>query len=156
MAKFHVHHNKIKGMIAEGMYIGSTDNDNNSSAPRPHSVVCNGVTIYPKPLRMDSIWVEHNIVDSVGRSAVQISGAETGRNIVDSNDLTRCGYEFNPSGQGCGISLGSYDDSVNIYGNRIFRTFTTGIQSFGMGYTRITNNWIDSSGILDVHNSNTP
>ncbi len=100
MHNFHVHHNKIKGMVAEGMYIGSTDPDNNiTTAVRAHSVTCNGVVIYPLPLRMDSIWIDHNIVDSTGRSGIQVSGAETGRNQVDSNNITRCGYELNPSGQ---------------------------------------------------------
>jgi hypothetical protein len=158
MDSFYVGYNKIRGTIAEGMYIGSTDPDNvPTGATRPYYVVCiPGDTTYPKPLRMGDFIIVHNNVDSTGRSGIQLSSSEFGFNRIDSNTISRCGYEFNPSGQGCGISLGSYDDSNEVYYNHIQRTFTTGIQAFPGGWTDIQHNYIDSSGILDGHNSNTP
>lgn len=145
-----IHHNKIVKTWNQGMYIGNTSPDNGPTSYSPRPVVCNGVTTYPKPVRMGNIKVYDNIIDSTGRAGVQISSASTGLSEVYNNTITHSGIGGDEA-QGAGINLGAYSN-VWVYNNNIRNTLTFGISSFGASSTnnvlKIENNIIDSSGYM--------
>jgi len=135
-----IHDNLIVKMGQEGMYLGSTD---------PYggrSVMCNGVSISPIPLRLGNIKVYKNIVDSTWRSGIQLSGAQFGQSEIYGNIIMNAGFELNTI-QGNGISLGGYSHA-HVYDNIINNTFALGILMLGSGLTIIEHNHIDSSGYL--------
>lgn len=124
----------------DGFYLGST------SPNATRSVNCNGVTIFPVPLRLSNIKVYNIILDSVGRTGIQCSGCDSGVNEFYNNRITRTGYEFNPQ-QGSGLIFGGYSNGY-AHDNYIRNTFQHGILSLGAGIVRVENNDIDSSGYL--------
>lgn len=137
-----IHDNLCRKFNLEGMYLGSTDPNGTD-----RFIICNGDTVRPKPLRLGDIYVYNNIMDSTGRSGIQLSGASTGVNKIYNNTVTNCGFEFNTYGQGAGIAIGTYTHA-RIYNNTIKNTLTNGIACFGTGKISIHDNKIDSSGIL--------
>ncbi len=135
-----LHDNYISNTNQEGMYLGCTD---------PNGIIgatCNGVTIYPKPLRLGTIKVYNNFIDSTNRSGIQLSGADHGANEIYNNTITYCGFELNAN-QGNGISLGGYTHAY-VHDNNISNTYTMGIFSLGAGFSKIENNTITNSGHL--------
>ncbi len=145
-----VHHNKIVKTWNQGMYIGNTSPDNGPTSYSPRPVVCNGTTIYPRPVRMGNIKVYENIIDSTGRAGIQLSSASTGLSEIYNNTITHSGIGGDEA-QGAGINLGAYSN-VSVYNNTIRNTLTFGISSFGASSTnkvlKIENNSIDSSGYM--------
>lgn len=139
-----IHDTYCRRLTYEGLYLGSTDP--NSTDPW-RFVICNGDTLRPKPLRLGDIQVYNNIVDSTGRSGIQLSSASFGINKIYNNTVMHSGFEFNSYGQGNGISIGGYTHA-QIYNNTIRDTYTNGISSFGAGLLNIHDNVIDSSGVL--------
>lgn len=139
-----IHDGRIRVTNQEGMYMGSTDPNGT------RAIVCNGKTIYPKPLRLGNINVFNMIIDSTYRSGIQLSCASNGNNNIHDNTITNCGYEYNSNGQGSGISLGGYTHA-NIYNNSIANTYTMGISSLGAGLLTIRNNIVKNSGSLSGH-----
>ena len=121
-----IHDGRIRVTNQEGLYMGSTDPNG------LRAIVCNGVTIYPKPLRLGNVAVYNMIIDSTYRSGIQLSCASSGTNNIHDNTITNCGYEYQPNGQGSGISLGGYTQA-NLYNNTITNTYTMGISSLGGG-----------------------
>ena len=136
-----IHDGRIKKVNQEGLYLGSTDPNG------MRSISCSGKIIHPKPLRLGYITVYNMLIDSTNRSGIQLSCASEGENLIHDNVITNCGYEFEPNGQGCGISLGGYT-TARVYNNTINNTYTTGIMCLGAGLLTIENNSIKNSGKL--------
>lgn len=146
-----IHHNRIVKTWNQGMYIGNTSPDNGPTSYDVRPVVCNGVTTYPRPVRMGDIKVYNNIVDSTGRAGIQLASASTGLSEIYNNTITHNGMGGDEQ-QGAGINLGTYSN-VWVYNNTIRNTLAYGISSFGASSTgntlKIENNLIDSSGYLN-------
>ena len=141
-----IHDNLIVKMGQEGMYLGSTDPNGQ------RQVNCNGNVITPIPLRLGDIKVYKNIIDSTGRSGIQLSGAAYGNNEIYKNIVMDAGFEFNDF-QGNGISLGGYSHAY-VYDNIIKNTFALGILVLGTGFSKVEHNHIDSSGYLGGKSAN--
>lgn len=142
-----IHHGRIRACNQEGMYLGSTDPNGT------RAIVCNGKTIYPKPLRLGNVKVTNMIIDSTNRSGIQLSCASQGSNEIYNNTISNSGFEYNTNGQGSGISLGGYT-TANVHDNTISNTFTMGISSLGAGQLIISNNKISNTGVLSGHKAN--
>lgn len=142
-----IHDGRIRKANQEGMYLGSTD----PNGTRP--VNCDGKIKYPKPLRLGNIKVYNMIIDNTFRSGIQLSCGSEGENEIHDNTITNCGFEFQPNGQGSGISLGGYTQA-HVYKNTIINTFTMGISSLGAGHLVIENNTVKNSGLLAGHKVN--
>ncbi len=136
-----VHDSRITNIYQEGFYAGST-------APNgERSIVCNGVTINPIPLRLGNIKIYNNIIDKTGRGGIQLSNAPYGNNEIYNNTISNCGTELN-DWQGNGIVLGAYT-SAYVHDNNINQTLSSGIFSLGAGLVRIENNTVNNSGSLN-------
>jgi parallel beta-helix repeat protein len=140
MDSISIHDNKIVNVNQEGMYLGSTDQNNDRPNP------C-GASNYPT--RLSNISVFNNIIDSTYRGGIQLSGADKGVNSIYRNTISRCGYELN-SYQGNGIVIGG-NAYANIDHNTITNTLCSGIWILGTGVTRVRHNNISNSGYLDGH-----
>jgi hypothetical protein len=138
-----LHDNKITNMSQEGMYLGSTA----PNGERP--VTCNGVTTYPKPIRLGNFKIYNNIIERTSRGGIQLCGASTGISEIYNNTITNIGYEFNYA-QGNGIVLGTYTRAY-VHDNNVKNTFSAGIYSLGTGTVRIENNRVENSGNLEGH-----
>lgn len=134
------HDNKGFRIAQDGLYFGST------SPNGQRNITCNGVVIAPIPLRLSNIKIYNNIIDSCGRTAIQLSGADMGNNSIYNNTVKRAGYELNQT-QGQGIASGGMT-KVAIYDNYIRQTFQNGIFILGAGLNSVYDNDIDSSGYL--------
>jgi hypothetical protein len=135
-----IHDCRLKNLLQEGIYAGST-------APNgERSVVCNGITTNPLPIRLSNITIYNNIIDHTGRGGIQLSDAQQGNNEVYGNTITNAGFEYVPS-QGNGIILGGYTTAY-VHDNSVDYTYSTGIFSLGAGLVRIENNKVDHSGQL--------
>ncbi|MFT4153086.1 right-handed parallel beta-helix repeat-containing protein [Parafilimonas sp.] len=142
----YIHDNKITQMGQEGMYLGSTDPNG------AREVSCNGKVIAPKPLRLGNIKVYNNIIDSTGRSGIQLSCGQGMLNEIYNNEVNNCGFELSPV-QGNGISLGGYTQA-QVYNNTINNTYALGILCLGSGSILIKNNNINNSGYLSGQTAN--
>lgn len=143
---FSIHDNRMRNLIQEGMYLGSSDPNGS------RGVYCNGTTIYPIPLRLSNFSIYNNIIDSSGRGGIQLSGADQGKNEIYNNRTTNIGYEFNTA-QGNGIVLGGYTHAY-VHDNYIDSTYSSGIYSLGSGLVKITNNIVNHSGMLAKQTTN--
>lgn len=143
---FKIHDNYIHNCQQEGMYLGSTDPNGT------RGIVCNGQTIYPKPIRLGNFHIYNNIIDSTGRGAIQLSDADSGHSQINNNTITNIGYEWNIY-QGNGIILGGYTHAY-VHDNYIDNTYSTGIYSLGSGVVRILNNTVNHSGMLNGRTAN--
>lgn len=145
-----IHHNLIKKMWNEGMYLGNTAPDNGPLSYNPRPVICGVDTTYPRPMRLGNVKIHHNIVDSTGRGGIQLVIASTGESEIFNNTVKHAGLTGDDA-QGTGISIGSYT-KVRVYNNNVSCTYTWGIASLGGSTTNNTytfeNNTIDSSGYL--------
>src|SRR5215207_1537865 len=83
-----IHDNRLQYLTQEGIYAGST-------APNgERGVTCNGVTIYPLPMRLGNIKIYNNIIYHTTRAGIQLSAADYGSNEIYNNTVSNCGYEF--------------------------------------------------------------
>ena len=136
-----IHDNRLQNLAQEGIYAGST-------APNgERGVTCNGVTIYPMPIRLGNIKIYNNIIYHTTRAGIQLSAADYGTNEIYNNNVSNCGYEFVQT-QGNGILLGTYTTAY-VHDNVVDNTYSTGIFSLGSGLVRIENNRVDHSGQLE-------
>lgn len=138
---FSIHDIRARNITQDGFYLGST------SPNGERSITCNGVTSSPIPMRMSNITVYNIIIDSVARTGIQLSGADSGMNEIYNCQVGRTGFEINPQ-QGSGIILGGYTEGY-VHNNRIRQTYQHGIFAIGAGLQMIENNDIDSSGWLN-------
>lgn len=141
MDDIEVHHCRFRNIGQDCIYAGNTDPIGR------RDMYCNGVLTHMIPMRISNISIHHNIIDSVNRTAIQVSGADAGQNEVHNNIISNCGYELDQQ-QGTGISIGGMTRNCRVYNNTIKNTFLYGILSFGVGSNYIENNVIDSSGWL--------
>jgi hypothetical protein len=132
MNKYYIHHNRISNSLGESMYLGDTAPDGNQ--------VGNLL-----PLRMDSVEVAFNYVDSSGWDGIQLSCARDGCSIHD-NIVKYYGLQI-MGNQGTGILFGS-NTRGNVYNNTVLSGFGVGIQMFGYGSDSIYNNYVDSAGLI--------
>ncbi len=153
MDSIEVHHNRIQHCWNQGMYIGNTAPDNGPASYSPRPIVCGGVTVYPKPMRLGHISVHDNEVSYTGRGGIQISSASFGWNLIYRNTVKYSGMNGDEA-QGEGIVIGGYT-SAYIYENVVTNTYTHGIGSEGGSNTDTTiqvwNNIVDSSGMLAAY-----
>lgn len=150
MDSIFVHHGKIRHTWNQGIYAGNTAPDNAADALSPRPIVCDGVTTYPRPIRLGNIHIYNMDIDSTGRAGIQVSSASVGQTLVYNNTVKHAGMTGDP-GQGFGIVFGGYTRG-KIYNNTVVNTYMYGIGSqAGSGDTpiEITGNTIDSSGSLN-------
>jgi poly(3-hydroxybutyrate) depolymerase len=141
MENIEVHHCRFRNIGQDCIYAGNTDPTGN------RDMYCNGQLVHYIPMRLSNISIHHNIIDSVNRTGIQVSGADQGYNEVYSNVIRNCGYELDQQ-QGTGISIGGMTKNCRVYNNQVTNTFLYGILSFGAGINYIENNVVDSSGWL--------
>ncbi|MDP4254893.1 MAG: T9SS type A sorting domain-containing protein [Bacteroidota bacterium] len=146
-----IHDNSVVHTWNEGMYLGNTSPDNSKGNSDPRPVDCNGVTQYPRPIRVGNLKVYNNFVDSTGRGGIQLASASTGISEIYNNSIHHNGINGDDA-QGAAITLGTYTHAY-VHDNTISNTYTWGIASVGGSGTgiplRIENNTIDSSGFLN-------
>lgn len=135
---FQVHDIRAKNINQDGFYLGSTGPEGG------RSVNCASVNYFPVPSRLSNIRIWNIILDSVGRSGIQMSGADSGSNKIYNCNVRRTGYELNPQ-QGSGIIIGGHSQ-VYVHDNKVRCTFQLSIWDLGSGLSRIENNDCDSSG----------
>lgn len=153
MDSIFIHDGKIRYTWNQGLYVGNTAPDNDSDAISPRPIVCEGVTVWPRPIRMGNIHVWNMDIDSTGRAGIQISAASNGTSLVYNNTVKHSGMSGDP-GQGFGIVFGTYTRG-KIYNNTVVNTYMYGIGSQGVNgpsNLEIYNNTIDSSGSLNHFN----
>lgn len=148
-----IHDCKVQTTWNEGMYIGNTSPDNAVDSYDPRPVVCNGVTTYPRPIRVGYIHVYNCIVDSTGRGGIQLASGNGKGMEVDHNLVTHNGWSGDDA-QGTGISFGTYTWPY-IHDNIVRNTFTWPIACLGGGFTnnpiRVENNTLDSAGFMQYY-----
>lgn len=147
LSDFEIAYTQAKSIGQDGWYLGNTDPKGN------RFYICGGDTMYFRPATVENIWVHHNTLDSLGRTAIQLSGAK-GSNLIEHNYVRSAGHELNPQ-QGTAISIGGMTEGTRVRYNTIRETFNYGIYDIGAGTNYIENNDIDSSGFLYVRRSST-
>ncbi|HMR92074.1 MAG TPA: PKD domain-containing protein, partial [Chitinophagaceae bacterium] len=141
MDNISVHDMWAKGIYQDGMYFGNT-------APTTgREITCNGLKVSPIPMRLSNISIYNNYIDSVGRTGIQLSGCDSGYNEIYNNHVRRTGFELNQA-QGSGIIIGGMAHAY-VHDNVVRETFQFGILAMGAGFSRVENNDVDSSGILN-------
>ncbi len=100
-------------------------------------------------MRLSNFNIHHNRILVANRTGIMLSGAETGVNYIHNNHISDMGYEFNQH-QGAGISLGGMTRNTHVYNNRIRNTFLYGIFDLATGLNFIYNNYVDSSGYVNL------
>jgi len=143
MDSVEIHHCRFRRIWQDCIYAGNTD-------PLGERIVmCNGVETHPIPMRMSNVNIHHLIIDSCGRTGIQLSGADAGINSIHHNIVTNCGYEYN-QWQGTGISIGGMTRNCYVYNNTVKNTFLYGIFDLGADSSFVFNNIVDSSGYLKI------
>lgn len=130
---------RIDKMVNQGMYIGSTDANNNS---RP--ITCNGVSYNYLPSRLANVRITGNFITNTGRPGIQVSAAYAGDNIIEGNTVRNTGVGSNDA-QGAGITIGAYTRAL-IRNNDVDSTGSWNIHSTGSGIIRIENNTLNNAG----------
>ena len=148
---FKLHDNYIHNTSAEGMYLGSTAPNGFQGTQHPAVYCSNGRPDSLLPMRLGNFTINNNIFDSISRSAIQLSDADSGISQIHNNKISNVGYEYNNQ-LANGIVLGSYT-SANVHDNTISYTYASGIFSLGAGIVKIHDNKVTYSGYLDGHTS---
>lgn len=133
--KITIDSNYINNVEGEGMYIGNT---------APNADPYHGNLI---PIRLDSITISNNIVDSTGWDGIQLSCARDGNKIFG-NVVTNFGLNNFDSQRSAYIMGGN--TSGDVYNNIAKNGTGNGIQIFGYGTINIYGNTIDSVGNTTV------
>jgi hypothetical protein len=149
MDSMHIHHSYFSNIGQDVLYIGST-----GQLPTDRPIECDSagtpVTKYYQPMRLSNVLVHHNTIDSANRTAIQVSGADEGSQLIYNNTITRTGYEYNQQ-QGTGISIGGMTQGHYVTNNNISKTFLYGIFDIGAGIGHIEDNTVDSSGYIPIN-----
>ena len=143
MDSIEIHHCRFKKIWQDCIYAGNTD------PLGERTVWCNGVETHPIPMRMSNVNIHHLIIDSCGRTGIQLGGAHGGINRIHDNIVTNIGYEYN-QWQGAGISIGAMTRNCYVYNNVVKNTFIYGIFDLGADSSFVYNNVVDSSGFLKI------
>lgn len=110
------------------------------------TINCSSANYSPAPSHGANFEVYNMIGDSIGRTGIQLSGADSGANSIHDCTINGTGYENNPQ-QGSGIILGGLT-TARVYNNHIRNTYQHGISVLGAGVCELDHNDIDSSGML--------
>lgn len=129
----------------------------NTAPTTGRPIFCSPVTISPIPMRLSNFFCYNGFIDSVGRTAIQLSGCDSGFSRIHHLTISRCGYEVNNT-QGSGIILGGMTKGCTIDSNTVKYTFQfsvlslgySGSQSVGFGANIIQHNNLDSSGMIPL------
>ena len=143
MDNIHIHHSYFENILQDVLYLGNTD------PLGTRKISCPTGEVQYKPMRLSNFNIHHNRILIANRTGIQLGGAETGYNQIHHNYVSDCGYEFNQH-QGTGISIGVMSRNVHVYDNIIKRTFLFGIFDLGSDSSFVYNNYVDSSGFLDM------
>ena len=146
---FNIHNNYIHNTSAEGMYLGSTAPNGFEGSQHPAVYCSNGRGDSLLPMRLGNFHIHHNIFDSLSRTAIQLSDADSGESEINNNQISNVGYEYNNQIAN-GIALGSYTQAY-VHNNVIWNTYAAGIFSLGAGLVKIENNKVNYSGFLSGH-----
>ncbi|MEI6140725.1 MAG: choice-of-anchor Q domain-containing protein, partial [Mariniphaga sp.] len=131
-----IHDNYVANVADEGMYIGSTKYDG-------QTVFCNGKDTVLMPSLLDGVRVYNNIVKYSGWDGIQVSSASKDCKIYNNTILFDSQAEANAQMSGIMIGGGTKCDCFN---NFISQGKGDGIESHGLGGTRIFNNIILDAG----------
>jgi hypothetical protein len=143
MDDIHIHHCFFKNILQDVLYLGNTD------PLGTRQINCGTGIVYYKPIRLSNYNIHHNRILIANRTGIQLGGAEKGYNQIHHNYVSDCGYEFNQQ-QGAGISIGGMSRNVHVFDNIVKRTFLYGIFDLGADSSFVYNNYVDSSGYLDL------
>lgn len=150
IANIRLHDNTIIGCWDEAFYLGNTSPDNGATSYDPRPVICNGLTVYPRPLRIGPIYVYNNYIDSSGRGGVQLASASGGVSQILNNVILHSGMNGDQQ-QGTGISTGAYTKAI-IRGNTVRNSYTWNIAVLGGDSVVVDSNYLDSAGMLRHYN----
>ena len=131
-----IHDNYIANVADEGMYIGSTKYDG-------QTVFCNGKDTVLMPSLLEGVRVYNNIVKYSGWDGIQVSSAYKDCKIYNNTIMFDSQAEANSQMSGIMIGGGTRCDCFN---NFISEGKGDGIESHGLGGTRIFNNIILDAG----------
>lgn len=138
---YHIHHIRGRNINQDWIYALST-----APSGIGRTINCSSLNYSPAPSHGADFEIDHMIGDSIGRTGIQLSGADSGANSIHDCDINGTGYENNPQ-QGSGIILGGLT-TARVYNNHIRNTFQHGISVLGAGICEVDHNDIDSSGML--------
>jgi hypothetical protein len=138
---------RFKNIGQDCIYAGNTDPtgnrdydcDGNPATPPQHFV----------PMRLSNVKLLRLNIDSVVRSAIQLSGADSGVNEIGNCIISRCGYQYDPQ-QGVGIVLGGMTTNTRVHDNVVRLTYLPCYTSFGVGTNTFDHNSADSAGYLRI------
>lgn len=150
ISNIRLHDNTVIGCWDEAFYLGNTSPDNGATSYDPRPVICNGLTVYPRPFRIGPIYVYNNYIDSSGRGGVQLASASGGVSYITNNIILHSGMNGDDQ-QGTGVSTGAYTKAV-IRGNTIRNTFTWNVAVLGGDSVVVDSNYLDSAGMLRHYN----
>jgi len=143
MNHIYLHDNQFINTNQDVIYAGNTA----PTEGRP--VGCPGGTINPIPMRMSDVYIYNNIIDSAGRTGIQLSGCDSGSNYIYGNSVRRTGYEYNNT-QGSGIILGGCTKNTQVFNNTVDSTFQYGILSLGSFGNEIRNNNVNHTAMIPI------
>ena len=130
------HDNYISGSGNEGMYIGSTKYSG-------QTVNCNGKDTLLLPSLLNGVRIYNNIIRYSGWDGIQVSSAYNNCQVYDNIVIYDSQAEY--FSQMSGILLGG-GSKCDCYNNYISEGKGDGIESHGLGGTRIFNNIILNAG----------
>jgi hypothetical protein len=133
-----------KNISADVFYMGNTAPATGRPVPD-----CPSKSPLPIPMRLSNIILHDNYIEHAGRTAIQLSGCDSGYNAIYNNTIIGSGYE-NSQSQGTGIIIGGMTQNCHVYNNKIRQTFQFGIWNIGYRTNYIENNNIDSAGIYTM------
>lgn len=132
-----IHHTNISNVGNEGMYIGS-------SFYAGMTINCNGKDSVVLPPILDGVKIYNNIIKSTGWDGIQVSSASFNCQIYNDSITNDSQAEVPSQMSGVLIGGGSKCDCFNNY---ISDGKGDGIESHGLGGSKIFNNIIVNAGI---------
>ena len=145
MDTFIIHHNYIVNSDQDGLYIGNTDPLGQRTLTRNGVSGITGII----PMAVNHVQIYNNHIENTGRTAIQVSRAETGDNRIYNNTIINSGYELNQF-QGNHITIGGMTKNCQVYSNVVKKSFLYGCFDLGAGSNAIYNNRIDSAGMIPI------
>lgn len=144
MDSIDLEHCRIRYINQDGIYIGNTA----PTTGRP--IFCTGVgTISPIPMRLSNAKCVYMDIDSVGRTAIQASGVDSGNSEIAFCHIRRCGYEVNNT-QGSGIIIGGMGKNIYVHGNVVDSVFQFPFLVTGCGLNRVEDNIATAAGSIPM------
>lgn len=150
MDHIYAHNMYARNIYGDGYYFGNTAPTAGYATPCTFPV--QGTVLFSSiPMRMSNVRIEYDTMYYIGRTAIQISGADTGHNSIAFNYVYGSGYEINNQ-QGANAIVGGCTDSINVHHNTFTSAYQENVILFGFGSPSrpqiVEDNAIDSAGVL--------